>query len=891
MLDNGPHFSTVGHFVLIRFVCASWSSSELFTLTFNIIGGESLWVKSNCILHFSDRNLKAKTLSCLTSTPVLQSTSSQRDFLLDSPVENSVFSPNNEVFRTAESSFREEPPQISPGESEPLSPSERLTVQLQRILSTSSIAGAHQTFSSSAVGRPSPAATLGPPPPPRSVLSSEEIIPASPIQPVKWAVNLKRGKKELGGPALSLFKFDNGQVSRWKQPLIREEMAEEEESESPETQGVDSSRNLAAGPSAGSGPLHTSLLHPPGSARSVLSSDEIIPASPPGKVKSTVNFNRGKKEMGGPALSLFQFDNGHVSKWKQAPKIDALVEEESESQCSQGSAESNSSEKRDNRVSVSDSGSSLVVGPGDDGEASSCQRLDSASSTEDILPPTPQLFRSMSWSINLKNRPDTRLAMTGQYHGRRPANTSKSQHSVQQSISDSRLSVASTDSEHVPHEITVQIACVCGIHQETDSLLIGCDACLRFFHTTCVGLSKEDLAVLNSVEDDWFCPRCLLARADTSAQQDDASRSYDLRCRTEDNDASAESQGTGVITEDDYPVCIPETPAHDACTVAADTLDTLKKSEFPGRSADCQNIDSSIVRKCDEFSMINDESVLSDLEDECVMVKPGKNWRRSLSMCLMTSMNAGNRSALPVHHRRDTIADLFSNSLRHPPVAEFLAPLPPAPPTRRTSNRLSARMSAVFAQPRQSVLMPHNVIEEEEEEEEGAPVYIPVQSMEQSMRKMSLSVAAKQSSRASFMIVPGALGPPLPDNHATLHEVSLLLEPELSPLDKLAAKCWRQRIVAFSDVYPDEILSDSRKVGEGAFGEVYLMGLSGPDKPVLKIVPVGGDVKVNDGNQAGLTEMLSEVVISNTLSSLRNGAANSTQGKWRLVVKDFCWFI
>ena len=56
------------------------------------------------------------------------------------------------------------------------------------------------------------------------------------------------------------------------------------------------------------------------------------------------------------------------------------------------------------------------------------------------------------------------------------------------------------------------------------------------------------------------------------------------------------------------------------------------------------------------------------------------------------------------------------------------------------------------------------------------------------MRKMSLSVAAKQSSRASFMIVPGALGPPLPENHATLHEVSLLLEPELSPLDKLADK-------------------------------------------------------------------------------------------------------
>ena len=67
-------------------------------------------------------------------------------------------------------------------------------------------------------------------------------------------------------------------------------------------------------------------------------------------------------------------------------------------------------------------------------------------------------------------------------------------------------------------------------------------------------------------------------------------------------------------------------------------------------------------------------------------------------------------------------------------------------------------------------------------------------------------------------------------------------------------------------------------MGEGTFGKVYLMGLSGPDMPVLKMVPVGGDIKVNDGNQAGLTEMLSEVVISNTLSILCNGAANCTQG-------------
>jgi hypothetical protein len=196
---------------------------------------------------------------------------------------------------------------------------------------------------------------------------------------------------------------------------------------------------------------------------------------------------------------------------------------------------------------------------------------------------------------------------------------------------------------------------------------------------------------------------------------------------------------------------------------------------------------------------------------------------------------------------------------------------------------LSARKSALFAQPRQSVQIQQNIIEEEEEEEVAEvvpkePADISYRRIETSMMNVSLSAGIKQAGRASFTIVPGPNDLPALLPAPASAEVSVLLEPESSPLDKLAAKCWRQRIVAFSDVYADEVLADSVKVGEGAFGEVYLLGRSGPDRPVLKIVPVGGEVKVNDENQAGLTEMLSEVVISNTLSNLRNGKANCTQG-------------
>lgn len=95
--------------------------------------------------------------------------------------------------------------------------------------------------------------------------------------------------------------------------------------------------------------------------------------------------------------------------------------------------------------------------------------------------------------------------------------------------------------------------------------------------------------------------------------------------------------------------------------------------------------------------------------------------------------------------------------------------------------------------------------------------------------------------RASFMIVPP---PAAVSESEAAAEASILLKPELTPEQKLAAQCYRKQIVSFDEVYPEDILANSRKIGEGAFGEVFLLGASGPDRPVLKVVPVGGDVKV-----------------------------------------------
>jgi hypothetical protein len=122
-----------------------------------------------------------------------------------SPLDSSAIS-SNEVFIESESASFQDSDQ-SVHDMEPQSPGRLLASRIQRILEAAPTTG-----------------LVPPPTSARSVLSSEEIIPAS----LPRRVNTQRGKKEMGGPALSLFKLEHGHVSAWKPPLFVEEFAEEE---------------------------------------------------------------------------------------------------------------------------------------------------------------------------------------------------------------------------------------------------------------------------------------------------------------------------------------------------------------------------------------------------------------------------------------------------------------------------------------------------------------------------------------------------------------------------------------------------------------------------------------------------------------------------------------
>ena len=58
-------------------------------------------------------------------------------------------------------------------------------------------------------------------------------------------------------------------------------------------------------------------------------------------------------------------------------------------------------------------------------------------------------------------------------------------------------------------EITVNIDCLCGSNQMTNSQIILCDHCGVWFHTDCVGLSEPCIEEMESLEIDWFCMGCI----------------------------------------------------------------------------------------------------------------------------------------------------------------------------------------------------------------------------------------------------------------------------------------------------------------------------------------------------------------------------------------------
>ncbi|XP_047530904.1 uncharacterized protein LOC125066715 isoform X2 [Vanessa atalanta] len=87
--------------------------------------------------------------------------------------------------------------------------------------------------------------------------------------------------------------------------------------------------------------------------------------------------------------------------------------------------------------------------------------------------------------------------------------------------------------------------------------------------------------------------------------------------------------------------------------------------------------------------------------------------------------------------------------------------------------------------------------------------------------------------------------------------------------DYVLRRCNQTDVILFDECYPDTVLKNCRKIGEGVYGEVFLWRAGDGRARVLKIVPIAGNIKVNGENQKDYHEIISEIVIAMELSGLR----------------------
>ncbi|CAH2255392.1 jg15425 [Pararge aegeria aegeria] len=80
--------------------------------------------------------------------------------------------------------------------------------------------------------------------------------------------------------------------------------------------------------------------------------------------------------------------------------------------------------------------------------------------------------------------------------------------------------------------------------------------------------------------------------------------------------------------------------------------------------------------------------------------------------------------------------------------------------------------------------------------------------------------------------------------------------------DYVLRRCNQTDVIPFDECYPDPVLKNCRKIGEGVYGEVFLWRAADGRARVLKIVPIAGDTKVNGESQKDYHEIISEIVIA-----------------------------
>ncbi|CAG9858940.1 unnamed protein product [Phyllotreta striolata] len=90
-----------------------------------------------------------------------------------------------------------------------------------------------------------------------------------------------------------------------------------------------------------------------------------------------------------------------------------------------------------------------------------------------------------------------------------------------------------------------------------------------------------------------------------------------------------------------------------------------------------------------------------------------------------------------------------------------------------------------------------------------------------------------------------------------------------TPRDIVLRRCHQKSPMKFSKCFSNSILKNCQKIGEGVYGEVFLLRNPKGGLTVLKIIPIEGDLLVNGERQKKFEEVMSEIIIASELSNLR----------------------
>uniref|UniRef100_A0A1A9VTA4 non-specific serine/threonine protein kinase n=1 Tax=Glossina austeni TaxID=7395 RepID=A0A1A9VTA4_GLOAU len=96
--------------------------------------------------------------------------------------------------------------------------------------------------------------------------------------------------------------------------------------------------------------------------------------------------------------------------------------------------------------------------------------------------------------------------------------------------------------------------------------------------------------------------------------------------------------------------------------------------------------------------------------------------------------------------------------------------------------------------------------------------------------------------------------------------------------------CRQRKVLSFEKAYNEEYLAKCQKIGEGAFGEVFLYKSTenNADGIVMKIIPIEGKEVINGEIQKTIEQVLPEVIIAKELSALARNQGirkpNMTEG-------------